>query len=45
MPAGKQVFHDYSFVVFPAAKAYEGFLKNISRYEFYYRRGLSWKTF
>ena len=22
-----QVFHDYSFVVFPAAKAYEGFLK------------------
>ncbi|MEK7536764.1 MAG: hypothetical protein AAB559_03240 [Patescibacteria group bacterium] len=29
MPAGKQVFHDYSFVVFPAAKAYEGFLKKI----------------
>ena len=22
-------FHDYSFVVFPAAKAYEGFLKNL----------------
>lgn len=29
LPAGKQVFHDYSFVVFPAAKAYEGFLKKI----------------
>lgn len=29
MPAGKQVFHDYSFVVFPIAKAYEGFLKKI----------------
>lgn len=25
----KQNFHDYSFVVFPAAKAYEGFLKKI----------------
>jgi len=24
-----QKFHDYSFVVFPAAKAYEGFLKKI----------------
>lgn len=24
-----QVFHDYSFVVFPAAKAYEGFLKTL----------------
>jgi hypothetical protein len=24
-----QKFHDYSFVVFPAAKAYEGFLKNV----------------
>jgi len=23
------VFHDYSFIVFPAAKAYEGFLKNL----------------
>ncbi len=22
-------FHDYSFIVFPAAKAYEGFLKNL----------------
>lgn len=22
-------FHDYSFIVFPAAKAYEGFLKNV----------------
>lgn len=29
--AGKweQTFHDYSFVVFPAAKAYEGFLKKL----------------
>ncbi len=29
--AGKwdQKFHDYSFVVFPAAKAYEGFLKKL----------------
>jgi hypothetical protein len=25
----KPEFHDYSFVVFPAAKAYEGFLKKI----------------
>ncbi len=25
----KQKFHDYSFVVFPAAKAYEGFLKKL----------------
>lgn len=25
----KTKFHDYSFVVFPAAKAYEGFLKKI----------------
>jgi hypothetical protein len=24
-----QTFHDYSFVVFPAAKAYEGYLKKI----------------
>jgi len=24
-----QTFHDYSFVVFPAAKAYEGFLKKL----------------
>ncbi len=27
--AGEQEFHDYSFVVFPMAKAYEGFLKKI----------------
>lgn len=26
---GKNRFHDYSFVVFPAAKAYEGFLKKL----------------
>ena len=25
----EEQFHDYSFVVFPAAKAYEGFLKNL----------------
>ncbi|MEK7550278.1 MAG: hypothetical protein AAB535_00630 [Patescibacteria group bacterium] len=25
----KEEFHDYSFVVFPAAKAYEGFLKKM----------------
>ena len=25
----KYVFHDYSFIVFPAAKAYEGFLKTL----------------
>jgi hypothetical protein len=25
----KQEFHDYAFVVFPAAKAYEGFLKKL----------------
>jgi len=29
LPGGKKVFHDYSFVVFPAAKAYEGFLKKM----------------
>lgn len=29
LPQGKKVFHDYSFIVFPAAKAYEGFLKKI----------------
>jgi hypothetical protein len=29
LPAGSKVFHDYSFVVFPAAKAYEGFLKKV----------------
>jgi len=29
LPQGKKVFHDYSFIVFPAAKAYEGFLKKV----------------
>ncbi|WKZ25433.1 MAG: hypothetical protein QY322_03540 [bacterium] len=29
MPQGRKVFSDYSFVVFPAAKAYEGFLKKV----------------
>lgn len=29
LPAGRRVFHDYAFVVFPAAKAYEGFLKKL----------------
>ncbi|HET7099449.1 MAG TPA: hypothetical protein VFI61_04435 [Patescibacteria group bacterium] len=29
LPGGKMKFHDYSFVVFPAAKAYEGFLKKL----------------
>ncbi len=29
LPQGSKVFHDYSFVVFPAAKAYEGFLKKL----------------
>lgn len=29
MPSGRKVFHDYSFIVFPAAKAYEGFLKKV----------------
>ncbi len=29
MKSGSEVFHDFSFVVFPAAKAYEGFLKKI----------------
>ena len=29
LPGGKKQFHDYSFVVFPAAKAYEGFLKKL----------------
>lgn len=28
-PGGAKQFHDYSFVVFPAAKAYEGFLKKL----------------
>ena len=29
LPGGKEKFHDYSFVLFPAAKAYEGFLKKM----------------
>ncbi|EKE05722.1 MAG: hypothetical protein ACD_19C00182G0050 [uncultured bacterium] len=29
LPSGSRVFHDYSFIVFPAAKAYEGFLKKM----------------
>jgi hypothetical protein len=29
LPGGKKQFADYSFVVFPAAKAYEGFLKKL----------------
>ncbi len=29
LPGGRHQFHDYSFVVFPAAKAYEGFLKKV----------------
>lgn len=29
LPGGRREFHDYSFVVFPAAKAYEGFLKKM----------------
>jgi hypothetical protein len=29
LPGGKREFHDYSFIVFPAAKAYEGFLKKL----------------
>lgn len=29
LPQGSKVFHDYSFVVFPTAKAYEGFLKKM----------------
>ncbi|MGA3291580.1 MAG: hypothetical protein ABSC49_00325 [Candidatus Microgenomates bacterium] len=29
LPGGKEEFDDYSFVVFPAAKAYEGFLKKL----------------
>ena len=28
-PSTGQEFHDYAFVVFPAAKAYEGFLKKL----------------
>jgi hypothetical protein len=29
LPNGRKEFHDFSFVVFPAAKAYEGFLKKL----------------
>lgn len=29
LPNGRQEFHDYAFVVFPAAKGYEGFLKHL----------------
>lgn len=29
LPGGRKEFNDYSFVVFPAAKAYEGFLKKL----------------
>lgn len=29
LPGGQKKFHDYSFVIFPAAKAYEGFLKKM----------------
>lgn len=29
LPGGQEKFNDYSFVVFPAAKAYEGFLKKL----------------
>lgn len=29
LPRGKEIFHDYSFIVFPAAKAYEGYLKKV----------------
>ena len=29
LPGGKQEFDDYAFIVFPAAKAYEGFLKKM----------------
>ena len=29
LPQVSKVFHDYSFVVFPSAKAYEGFLKKV----------------
>src|SRR5260221_1101399 len=29
VPSWKDGFHDYSFIVFPAAKAYEGFLKKL----------------
>jgi hypothetical protein len=29
LPGGEKEFDDYAFVIFPAAKAYEGFLKKI----------------
>ncbi|MBL7036624.1 hypothetical protein ISR94_02125 [Candidatus Microgenomates bacterium] len=29
LSGGKEEFHDYSFCVFPAAKAYEGYLKKV----------------
>lgn len=29
LPGGKKKFDDFSFIVFPAAKAYEGFLKKL----------------
>ena len=29
VPSWAEAFHDYSFVVFPASKAYEGFLKKM----------------
>ena len=29
LPGGEKVFNDYAFVIFPAAKAYEGFLKKM----------------
>jgi hypothetical protein len=29
LPGGKKEFDDYAFIVFPAAKAYEGFLKKL----------------
>ena len=29
LPESNQEFHDYAFIVFPAAKAYEGFLKKL----------------
>lgn len=45
VPAWAEKFHDYSFIVFPAAKAYEGFLKKLfldmnflSREDYYGKR-------
>lgn len=29
LPGGRKEFNDYAFVIFPAAKAYEGFLKKM----------------